>query len=310
MAQPTIKAEEAESSRVQASEGNAPAYDEHYHDTRYHESEGEFRPSGASTIGQSSQALQESHQGATLLPLVSDRILPPHSQTSSAISPNNEVPATGPITLYLDKDLIFPGPPPCNALYSLDYVLQSQGGKLTLRRSIPGAARSDGTLKKVQDKELYELKRGFVLEKFELVGQRRSTYKGEIILKLKTSLLGKKSWECTLKTKSRDEILLRSQGMEWQNADGKIIARERDDIVVPSKHMKGKGKEKVDEGRGSSSQDELMLVDRSNEMLVDLLVAVWIAKLWYAETYEFKTKPLTLDDGELHFFCISPIHVT
>jgi len=297
MAQPQSKSEEARASREADMEEEAPAYSDHYNDEIYIDPADESELPEAYSAIPRTYAAQESQGASPLGPPVSEKCPLPYSRSSSPTPHNNEVPATGPITLHLDKDLIFPGPPPCNAIYSLDYVLQSRGDKIMLRRSIPGTMRADGTARMAQDKDLYEIQRNFDLGTFSLVGQRRSTHRGDIVLKLKTSLLGKKSWDCVLKSTGREDILLKSNGAEWQTHSGTVIARERDDIVVPKRELKGKGKEKADEERGAGVKDELILLERRDQMLVDLLVSVWVAKLWFGESYEYKTRNPTKDES-------------
>ena len=202
--------------------------------------------------------------------------------------PAPEPSVAGPLSLTIDKALIFPNTIPSNALYSLNYTLNSMGSSITLRRSVPGIIREDGRKGKIVDKDLYEITRPpFNLLGFDIVGKRKSTFPGtgELQLKSGASGLGRKFWECRFKGRA---VLVGKKGV-WTDGEGKIVAREVNEVVP--KKGRGKGKEKeVDEG--VRENPSLNFEDREggiNELSLDLMVAVWCAKTWWAETFEAKS---------------------
>jgi len=205
----------------------------------------------------------------------------PISLGNESIPPPLPEPA-GPLSLTLDKDLIFPNTVPATALYSLNYTLNSMGTSITLRRSVPGAVRANGSAGKIVDKDLYDITRPPMTDvQFELKGKRKSTYPGTGDLQFKKGFTGK-YWECRFKEK----LVLKGKNAKWTDGKGKLIAAEVNEVVP--KRVSKKGKEiAIDDG--VRENPGLVFEEKEGDidaLLLDLMVAVWCAKTWYAETLE------------------------
>lgn len=198
---------------------------------------------------------------------------------------------SGPLSLTLDKALIFPDTVPATALYSLNYTLNTMGNSITLSRSVPGAVRTGGKSSKIIDKDLYDITRPplSILE-FHIHGKRKSTFPGTGNLQMKMGLTGK-YWEC----KFKEKVVLKGKHGTWTDAQGKVVAREANEVVA--KNVSKKGKE-VD--NGVRENPGLVFEEREEEdaLLVDLMVAVWCAKTWCAETFEARMSKPTMAESE------------
>jgi hypothetical protein len=86
--------------------------------------------------------------------------LDPAPQDKDPVPPTfPSAPPSGPLSLTLDKALIFPNTVPATALYSLNYTLNTMGNSITLSRSVPGTVRVTGKSSKIMDKDLYDITR-------------------------------------------------------------------------------------------------------------------------------------------------------
>ena len=272
-----------------------PSYGNHTTDQLYTESnpsyqtglptlEGSLESSNSETVFQSAAASPVSQPRPTPAERVSSPLPPPAS--------------SGPISLTLDKALIFPNTVPATALYSLNYTLNSMGSSVTLRRSVPGPVRTNGKQGKIVDKDLYDIKRpplNFVT--FHLHGKRKSTYPGVGQLQMKLGLRGR-YWEC----KFKEKVVLKGRNGVWNDGEGKLVAREVNEVVA----KRGKGKEKqvvVDDG--VRENPGLIFEERAdgeaNDLLTDLMVAVWCAKTWCAETWEAKSATPSASEGSYSY---------
>lgn len=196
----------------------------------------------------------------------------------------------GPLSLTLDKALIFPNTIPATALYSLNYTLNTMGNSVTLSRSVPGAMRADGTTRKIIDKDLYDITRPpLSLLEFHLKGKRKSTFPGTGNLQLKMGLMGK-YWECKFKEKT----ILKGKNGTWCDGQGKVVAKEVNEVIAKKASRKGK---EVDSGVRENPGLVFEEWEEGMEgLLVDLMVAVWCAKTWCAETFEARmTKPTMVE---------------
>lgn len=171
---------------------------------------------------------------------------------------------TGPLSLTLDKDLIFPNTIPATALYSLNFTLNSMGNSIMVRRS--GASPRG----KIVDKDLYGITRqpmsGSHL--FEIQGKRQSTFPGTGKIQFKSGLFGG-GWECQYKNK----LVLKGKRDIWTNVDGKVVAREVNEVPEGNK-------------KGVQGKPILNFEKGIDELLVDLMVAVWCTTIWASGTYE------------------------
>ncbi|RFU30385.1 hypothetical protein B7463_g5942, partial [Scytalidium lignicola] len=193
-------------------------------------------------------------------------------------------------SLTLDKSLIYPSIPPSQALYSLSYTLNSLGSEITLRRSVPGLTRLDGSTTRATDKDLFHITRPPLSHtSFEIKGLRRSTYPGTAYLDLKMGLKGK-YWEC----KFKGQVVLRQKSGVWVDEDGKEIAREQN--ALP--RSKSKDKNKVNAiDYGVKEHPKISFVDDVDQLLMDLMIAVWCAKTWYCATYGAKSARPTMKEA-------------
>jgi hypothetical protein len=228
--------------------------------------------------------------------------LDPYDELQRGLAPQQEeiIPppfpsatSSGPLSLTLDKALIFPNTVPATALYSLNYTLNTMGNSVTLSRSVPGAIRMDGTSGKIMDKDLYDISRPpLSFLEFHIKGKRKSTYPGTGNLQLKKGLTGK-YWEC----KFKEKVVLKGKNGTWSDGQGRLVAKEVHEVVA--KNVSKKGKE-VDSG--VRENPGLAFEGREGEvvdaLLVDLVVAVWCAKTWYAETFEARMGKPAVTESE------------
>jgi hypothetical protein len=155
---------------------------------------------------------------------------------SSIQPPLTETTPSEPLSLTLDKALIFPNTIPATALYSLNYTLNTMGNSVTISRSVPGTIRNDGTSSKITDKDLYNITRPpLSLLEFQIHGKRKSTFSGTGNLQMKTGLMGK-YWECRFK----DKLVLRGKYGTWCDKQGRVVAREVNEVVAKKVSSWGK----------------------------------------------------------------------
>ena len=86
--------------------------------------------------------------------------------------------------------------------------------------------------------------------------------------------------------------MLKGRNGMWRDGEGKMVAKEVNEVVAKKLNWKGKEKQVlIDEG--VRENPGLVFAERENEeendLLVDLMVAVWCAKTWCAETWEAKS---------------------
>ena len=279
------KAEEVAQSIMVPEREAVPAYGDHLADDLYTD----FNP----TYGTGLPAIDDPPEDILGQPPENyDRepfLEPPYEPPLRVASPVPPPTHVGPLSLTLDKALIFPNTIPATALYSLNYTLNTMGSSITLRRSVPGHMRASGTQGKIIDKDLYDITRPpFDLLSFSIHGKRKSTYPGVGDIRMKSGF-ATKYWEC----KFKDKVVLKCKAGEWSDGEGKLVATEVNEVIP--KKGKGKGKE-VTLGDGVRENPGLNFERRENEhdLVVDLLVACWCAKMWYAETLDAKT----VSDGE------------
>jgi hypothetical protein len=289
------KAEEAaEATRLALSE-TVPSYGDHLTDDLYTG----FNPSYQTGLPTLEDSVEDSTPG--FIPELDLEPPPPAieplpSPADRAPSPLPSPSPPGPLSLTLDKALIFPNTVPASALYSLNYTLNSMGSSITLRRSVLGPVRANGKQGKIMDKDLYDITRPPLnLVTFGLHGKRKSTYPGIGQLQLKLGLRGK-FWEC----KFKERVVLKGRNGIWSDGEGKIVAKEVNEVVAKKSNWKGKGKQVlVDEG--VRENPGLVFEEResgeANDLLTDLMVAVWCAKTWCAETWEAKSATPSASEG-------------
>jgi len=276
----STKAEEAVQSTMAPVQEAVPSYGAHMADDLYTD----VIPSYGSGLPTMDDELEVPPARFPETSSVEPFLEPPHEQSPRAMSPLPPAAPAGPLSLTLDKALIFPNTIPATALYSLDYTLNSMGNSITLRRSVPGVVRANGQRGKTIDKDLYDIKRPpFDLFSFSIHGKRKSTYPGEGTLRLRSRFIAG-YWECRFKNK----VVLKEKKGEWSDAGGKLIAREDNEALA--KKGKGKGIQTDDAVRENPGLHFVEEGGATNDLLVDLLVVCWCAKTWYGETLEAKVK--------------------
>lgn len=92
---------------------------------------------------------------------------------------------------------------------------------------------------------------------------------------MKHGLRGK-YWEC----KFKDKVVLSQKKGVWEDGNGKAVASETNEISLKNKRVEGNPGLNFEIG--------------TDDMVIDLLVAIWCAKMWFIETYD-ERKP-TLSD--------------
>ncbi|KAH8685438.1 hypothetical protein BGZ60DRAFT_92246 [Tricladium varicosporioides] len=267
-----LKEMEASQGHPDEKSDTVPSYDNHRSDNVYSESQPSNIPNYGS--GLPSMFDFDSSEGSGFVALAPSRVRTP---SPSPLPTPLPTPASVPLSLSLDKDLIFPNTIPATALYSLNFTLNSMGNSIMLRRSVPGQKRANGTIGKIVDKDLYAIKRApFNPAVLQIEGQRKSTYSGQGILQMKHGLRGK-YWEC----KFKDKVVLSQKKGVWEDGNGKAVASETNEISLKNKRVEGNPGLNFEIG--------------TDDMVIDLLVAIWCAKMWFIETYD-ERKP-TLSDG-------------
>lgn len=195
--------------------------------------------------------------------LPSEEELDPHDVPSRTPlpmrEPSPELPtSTGPLSLTLDKDLIFPNTIPATALYSLNFTLNSMGNSIIVRRS------GTSPRGKIVDKELYGITRQPMSSSllFEIQGKRQSTFPGTGKIQFKAGILGR-YWECQYKNK----LVLKGKKGIWTNVHGNVVAREVNEVPEGSK-------------KGVQGKPVLNFEGGIDGLMVDLMVAVWCTTIW------------------------------
>lgn len=289
--------EAAVQSRFNVSDA-VPAYGDHVADDLYTD----FNPSYQTGLPTTEDLIEAIEQGeGNSIELVPEWQQPPPAQT--LLSPVERIPSplpppapSGPLSLTLDKALIFPNTVPATALYSLNYTLNSMGSSITLRRSVPGPIRANGKQGKIVDKDLYDITRPPLnLVTFHIHGKRKSTYPGVGQLQMKLGLRGK-YWEC----KFKEKVVLKGRNGVWTNGEGNMVAKEENEVVAKKINWKGKDKQVVIDD-GVRENPGLVFEERetseADDLLTDLMVAVWCAKTWCAETWEAKNTTPSASEG-------------
>jgi hypothetical protein len=198
--------------------------------------------------------------------------------------------ATGSHSLTLDKDLIFPSAIASTALYSLNHPLNTKRDSIILRRSVPDTIHPQ----KLTEEDLWEIFRPpNTRTKFQLFGETESTHfrTGEVTMK---SGLSGQVWECEFEP----DVLLRGKDGLWTDGQGVVVAREVNEVIA----RKGSRKGKENDVDGVRRNPGLKFLERRNggedRFLVDLMVAVWCAKMWCAETWESRRDGPSMKEGE------------
>jgi hypothetical protein len=93
--------------------------------------------------------------------------------------------------------------------------------------------------------------------------------------------------------------LLRGKDGVWTDGQGVVVAREVNEVIARKGGRKGKENEVDDGVRGDPG---LTFLERRNgeedRFLVDLMVAVWCAKMWCVETWECRRDGPSMKEGE------------
>ena len=91
--------------------------------------------------------------------------------------------------------------------------------------------------------------------------------------------------------------MLKGKHGTWCDGQGKVIAKEVNEVVAKKASKKGK---EIDSGvrENPGLVFEEMEGEGVDALLVDLMVAVWCAKTWCAETFESRMGKPTMAESE------------
>ncbi|KAI9798341.1 MAG: hypothetical protein M1835_000004 [Candelina submexicana] len=164
--------------------------------------------------------------------------------------------SSGPLSLTLDKDLIYPTEPPSRALYHIPRSLACNGDKVFLERSVPATVRQDGSQGKARDQELYHIVGSrLTSSEIEIRGMRRSCYGDSIGRMRPRHAFFHSRWDVAF----RKQTVLRFKNRTWLDANEGVMARERKGMSKP-----------------------IMVIEQGVDVqMMDLLVACWCAKTWW-----------------------------
>lgn len=107
---------------------------------------------------------------------------------------------------------------------------------------------------------------------------------------MKQGLRGK-YWEC----KFKNQVVLKGRDGKWVDSKGELLATEVNEVGVKKGSKKGK---EVDDGVRENPGLVFEEREEMDPLLVDLMVAVWCAKTWGAETYEERSVRPSASEGK------------
>jgi hypothetical protein len=202
---------------------------------------------------------------------------------------------TGPLSLSLSKQIIYPTLPPARALYHLSLSLESTGHSIALSASIPSRINSEGTRLKARDRDLYIITRGIG---FSIRSQSRTAYPGVGRLLFERHGFKGKWWELSYGSdadgKGRRDVVLKKKDGEWTDSKGAVVAEEEEEYLMQNKDQtRGRSGEREE---STSKNRTLTIAEGVDESMRSLLVAVWCATVWYKQTYEEVNGGMTKED--------------
>ncbi|KAI9838553.1 MAG: hypothetical protein M1819_004862 [Sarea resinae] len=159
----------------------------------------------------------------------------------------------GPLSLTLDRDLIYPSSPPSVALYHIPRLLSFRGDRVFLEKCVPAQLRENGTKRRPYDQPLYEFQRDDITSgNCVVVSKAKTTFGGRVGQMKRRGIFG--NWELSYKNR----LTLKFKSGKWRDSEGEDIAVEE-------------------------SCTTLVVKEGINEDMRDLVVAAWCAKIWRAE---------------------------
>ncbi len=228
---------------------------------------------------------------------------PPYAEQKSELE-LSESRLSGPLSLTMDGQLIYPTTPPATALYQTSRTLDMPGSSVSISRLGPHKFNKPSMLsagatspQKLEgfdsDKAIYEIIRTpLVLTKLELKGKRRSTLPGSI--KMERGLWSWKTWH---EHKGSRTLLFRATpntstkkglGLRWMDAGGQVLAMERLEID------------------GDRSSRPIMAFEKDLEPATqDLLVACWCAKVWAASQFPMNNGNNAMETRKSYNSCLA-----
>jgi hypothetical protein len=203
---------------------------------------------------------------------------------------------TGPLSLTLSKQIIYPTLPPARALHHLSLSLESTGHSITLSASIPSRINSEGTRLKARDRDLYIITRGIG---FSIRSQSRTAYLGVGRLLFERHGFKGKRWELSYgggaDGKGKRDVVLKKKDGKWTDSMGAAVAEEEEENLA---QIKDQTRDRSGEGGGSTSKNRILTIAEGvDERMKSLLVAVWCATIWYRQTYEELNGGMTKEDA-------------
>jgi hypothetical protein len=182
-----------------------------------------------------------------------------------------------PPPLTIDSDLIYAIEPPSVAEYHLSSPLSMAENTIFVHRS---EADPDQNFR---DENIYEISRpsGKDEERFSIVGQTEATLIGS--LKRSLAITGHR-W--SFRDHGGKEILAFAS-RTWRNDRGQVMAIE--DTVI---RKKKEGSQQSNSQETVEMRPLLQMSHAVGTTVVDLIVTLWVAKCWYAETMGKKEVPM------------------
>jgi len=175
-----------------------------------------------------------------------------------------------PTPLTIDSDLIYATEPPSSAEYHLSSPLSTIGSTIYVQRSEVSEDQD------FRDENIYEISQSTNSkdkDRFTIVGQKEKTISGT--LKRSLAITGHR-WSFRDGT---GRELLAYASKTWRNDKGQLMAVE--DVVG---RRRRKGSVPVSSGESDDSRPVLQIAPTVGRMVVDLVVTVWVAKCWYAQS--------------------------
>lgn len=208
---------------------------------------------------------------------------PRENDTDSGLVNTGDRKTPGPLSIIIDKQLIYPPTPPANALYHLSRTLDSVGFEIELEESIPESIRADGSKHKLRNRKLYSIIR-HSSNSYRIRGHRRNGDKGEGMLSYTRHTFSGDRWSLCFK---EEGTVLTGRNGEWMDSSGTVVAEEQNEVQIKKRGKKD----------DASPPMPTLIIAEGVEDLKGLLVAVWCAKTWYAEMYSARHRSLTRAEG-------------
>ncbi|KAG5297302.1 Alba superfamily domain-containing protein [Histoplasma ohiense] len=204
------------------------------------------------------------------------------SQSSPYLHLTAQLPPPVLSDITLDGTLIYPTTPPATALYAISNNLNLDYSTISVSRLEPRRSSTGGLSPNLnlRDKIIYKFTRPVMSETVEIIGQRRSTLPGILLLKSTRQLL-KTGWALWHVYKNTESMVFRvkpkrnpekHEVLEWQDGCGTTVAIETlatdlDDV-------------QCDRSRARRPRLQIVSSTPLDDIMTDVLVTAWCARIW------------------------------